>query len=620
MGRAIGKAKQVTSARLVGSTDDGRRSDAMRSFERPFVVALFAFVVALLCLSRGIGAPFVKDAEPQSAQWIQSVVNGHALIPHDYYDKTDRKPPLFYWLGAAVTLASGDHDRVTVVQSRVVSLVAASIIALEVLLWTAAEAGPSAGMLAFLFLLGSYAFAARATLALTDMLLLLWMLTAWCLLYPVLEYEDARPGPWRIVAIGLVLGLGILTKGPIAVVLTGLAAALWLLFKGRWKPLAALRRGWPWAILGISLAVASCWYVPAFIRGGDHLFDIFMAENYGHFLPHALGGTGEAARPVYYIALRIFGRMMPLTYLTPALLLAIWARGFTEKASKPVLFQLTFTLTVLVFFSIASAKRSDYILPAMPGLAIGFAALFTDLKPATRGALRWAGWLRDVTVAGTVLVMALGLLAIWLFEAFGGHFEIAALGLLSPASLQARLFVSHARNFSPAFAGVLFAALLAVCALWVGRRLRLPTIRGAGLGVLSLAGVLLFTASIRPEADNQRTLKHAARAVMRIVDDKPLYIVRGRHYELSYWCGRKIPPLVTWHDRNPVIKHPVYVFALGRDLRHLDKNLRDRLNYIASWPVQGYRTRPSLYLLEPAGQHFMPQPGQNKKSNRWLFP
>ena len=28
----------------------------------------------------------------QSAEWIQSVVNGHVLIPHDYYDKTDRKP------------------------------------------------------------------------------------------------------------------------------------------------------------------------------------------------------------------------------------------------------------------------------------------------------------------------------------------------------------------------------------------------------------------------------------------------------------------------------------------------------------------------------------------------
>ena len=34
-------------------------------------------------------------------------------------------------------------------------------------------------------------------------------------------------------------------------------------------------------------------------------------------------------------------------------------------------------LAVLVFFSIASSKRDDYILPAMPGLAILFAALFT---------------------------------------------------------------------------------------------------------------------------------------------------------------------------------------------------------------------------------------------------
>ena len=60
---------------------------------------MFAFVV----LVQGISAPFQKDAEPQSAEWIQSIVrDGHWLIPHDAYGYTDRKPPLFYWLSALV--------------------------------------------------------------------------------------------------------------------------------------------------------------------------------------------------------------------------------------------------------------------------------------------------------------------------------------------------------------------------------------------------------------------------------------------------------------------------------------------------------------------------------------
>ena len=56
------------------------------------LAALFAFIV----LAQGISAPFQKDAEPQSAEWIQSIVrDGHWLIPRDAYGYIDRKPPLF---------------------------------------------------------------------------------------------------------------------------------------------------------------------------------------------------------------------------------------------------------------------------------------------------------------------------------------------------------------------------------------------------------------------------------------------------------------------------------------------------------------------------------------------
>src|ERR1700693_2639635 len=86
---------------------------------RGFVTALgrfapiaIAFTLALAILSLGIAAPFEKDAEPQSAQWVVDIAhNGNWLLPHDYYDFVERKPPLFYWLGAiGVKLAGGQVD------------------------------------------------------------------------------------------------------------------------------------------------------------------------------------------------------------------------------------------------------------------------------------------------------------------------------------------------------------------------------------------------------------------------------------------------------------------------------------------------------------------------------
>ncbi len=570
----------------------------MSAFERPFRVGAFAFLLALAVLAQGINAPFVKDAEPQSAQWVQSVADGRILIPLDYYGQMDRKPPLFYWLSGAITAASG--GRANEVNSRAVSWLAAAALSVEVLFWSAAQMGVASGWLAFFLLLGTYGFASRATLALTDMLLTFWIFTVWCLLYPKLEDRDASR--WRTPAAGILLGLGVLTKGPVAIVLPAIAAGLWLLFRKRSRALATLKRGWPWAILAIAVALGACWYVPASIAGGAHFFEIFVKENYGHFLPRAMGGTGEAARPIYYIALRMFGGMMPISFLLPALLVALWTGAFDERARRPALYQLTFALTVLIFFSVASAKRDDYILPALPSLAIGFAALFTALKkPAAERGIRWATLLRDVTVAGIVAVMALGIFVAWLFEAFGARFNLARFGIQArPDNLTARIFLEHARSFSPAFAMMVIAATAAMALVWMGHRRRSAGFFGAALATLSLAGVLLFTASLRPEADVRRTVEFAARDAMRIVGDQPFYIVAGRNYELSYYCGKAIPPLLTGRRRTPAVeKPPLYIFAYNRDLGRLGGKFRKRLMRVASYRVAGGAGPPSLYMMMP---------------------
>ncbi len=97
------------------------------------------------------------------------------------------------------------------------------------LIWTSVFIGETTGWLAFLFLLGSFAFTSRGTLALEDMLLVAFMFAAWCMLYAVLERGASRRD---VVAIGMLLGLGMLTKGPIAIVLPAFAAFIYLLICG----------------------------------------------------------------------------------------------------------------------------------------------------------------------------------------------------------------------------------------------------------------------------------------------------------------------------------------------------------------------------------------------------
>ena len=193
------------------------------------------------------------------------------------------------------------------------SVVAGTALAVSVLAWTVANVGASEGWLAFLFMLGTYGFASRATEALTDMLLTFLLFAAYSAIYPMLD-SPTPDLPRRKIFVGVMLGLGILTKGPVAIVLCAIAVSIFLVIERR-NPLALLRNRWPWQVLAIAIAIGAVWYVPAAIIGGHKIVRIIFAENFGHFMPAKLGGTGESYRPFYYIAARLLGGAFPMTLL-----------------------------------------------------------------------------------------------------------------------------------------------------------------------------------------------------------------------------------------------------------------------------------------------------------------
>lgn len=547
--------------------------------------ALVAFAIAMVILAQGISAPFVKDAEPQAASWIQDVAAGEdILIPHDYYGELARKPPLFYWAAGAISAATGGH--VNEVRARVVSVLAGAAVAVGALIWTTEFLDLTTGWLALLFLLGSYAFTSRGTLALEDMMLVAFMFAAWCLIYTTLEEGPSRR---RTIEIGIVLGLGILTKGPVAIVLPAFGGLIYLLMTRR-SIFAELRKGWPWMVLAIAGAIALLWYLPAFISSGGELAKIMFQENLGHFLPKGAGGTGEAARPIYYIAGKMIGGTTPLNFLLPALIVALIRGDFRLEARKPLMFQLSFLLAMLIFFSVASAKRDDYVLPGIPSLAILFAALFTSLKEA-----KVTERLRDI---GAVAVTAIAILCVATASMWVYVQHIKLIDEINPIDRrQADLLVKY-------YIGALSLAVVAVglavigCAILdvIGIRRKHPAETAAGLGCLSLLGVLMFTASIRPEMSRERTLKYAAADIARIAPDAPIYVI-NENEELAFYLGREAPLMGGPHPlRRP--DQPEYLFAYRSDFRGPNASLYDRLKLIQQWDRVGRMGSPALYQLQ----------------------
>lgn len=550
-----------------------------------------AFIVAVALLSVGLNALFAKDQEPQSAQWVVDIVNhGHWLLPYDYYGYVERKPPLFYWLSALTVEATGGHVNETL--ARIPSLIAAAALATEVMLWGSAAFDGLTGWLAFLFLLGMYGFASRAALALTDMLMTALMLTGYYLLQPLLEggISTRRAG-----AAGLVIGLGILTKGPIALVLAAGAATIYLLLM-RTNPLRMLTSAWPWTVLLVASAIAALWYVPAFIEGRtSDLLGVFAQENFGHFMPAAMGGTGEASRPAYYIGLRLLGGTLPLCLLLPSVVAAL--PRMEERPRRAIAYQIAMILAVLLIFSLASAKRDDYILPAIPPLAIIIATLFSAALAGP--SMKFARSLRDTSAGFIAFAAGFGTIAIVILIAARQHVGLSGLNLQSADASFAAIFLNGVAHFEAPFLGLIAVIVIGASLCLNGLRRRIDSRTGIGLAFIALALTLIWTGLLKPREAATRSLRLFAKEVHDRVANAVLY-VPWQDPEFAYYYGEAPPPLPRAFARNgssPGIT--IYFVARPNQLFVLEPAVRQRLIPIFQADVVGGGGPPELYQLSP---------------------
>jgi hypothetical protein len=270
---------------------------------------------------------------------------------------------------------------------------------------------------------------------------------------------------------------------------------------------------------------------------------------------------------------------------------------------KPLLFQLSLALAVLLFFSIANSKRDDYILPAMPGLAILFAALFTGAAIAPERDRSLSGRIRNLTAA---IIAAASVAAVAGALVVAHQPELLATfsaGLQSSDANFLELFLNGMRRLAPPFAifaaGSIAGALIVFAGLFVHR----PLWSGVGLAAIALFGSTLFAGTLKPESARARSMKTFAEQVHRRVGDAPLYIPWGHDYELSFYYGSGIEGL---DQASPsalaselASDRPLYVVARPRELSRIAPALRIRLKLVTQSGLIGGGGPPALYELAP---------------------
>lgn len=185
------------------------------------------------------------------------------------------------------------------------------------------------------------------------------------------------------------LALGLLAKGPVALVLTGLPIGGWILVTGNWRD-AWLRLPWIGGLL-LTAALSVPWYWLAEMKTPGFLDYFLIGEHLRRYLVPGWEGDlyGSAhLRPRGMIWIYWLGCTLPWSIIPP---LMFFRKQFRESSfklfSQPdewTLYLLFWAVTPMFFFSMARNILPAYVLPGLPAFALLLAGLLQS-RPEERG-------------------------------------------------------------------------------------------------------------------------------------------------------------------------------------------------------------------------------------------
>lgn len=341
----------------------------------------------------GLGRPALW--EPDEGRYAEIAremhLSGDYVTPRDNFVRYFEKPPLVYWCETAAISIFG-------VNEFAVRLPAALFSAGEVVV-TAAIAdvvfGGAVAILAAIALALSPLFFGFARFATLDPALAFFM-TAALGAFQMAAHRgfDNSPGRRWFVLSAAMLALGTLAKGPVAAILSGAIALIWVLYERRAGDIA--RMPWLSAIIVFG-AIAAPWFALAAHRNPGFLHFFFVHEHVQRYLENTEHGWG----PWFFIPI-VIGGAWPWVFFVP---LGLRASESPRPHRSEVRFLIIWFAVIFVFFSIPRAKLGSYILPALPALSIlaglGMSRLWSLDASAMR---RILGGFSALTIIGAIAI------------------------------------------------------------------------------------------------------------------------------------------------------------------------------------------------------------------------
>jgi 4-amino-4-deoxy-L-arabinose transferase len=319
----------------------------------PGLILAFVLFYLLPLMTHGLWIP----DETRYGQISQEMLlSGNWVAPHFMGIRYFEKPIAGYWMIAIGQAIFGDNlfgVRIASALSTGVSVWLAYLLARR--LWNNPRISAACALLYMSFGL----IAGQAGYANLDPQFTLWVNLSLVAVWFAIDSTTAkaRLGSWAL--LGAACGMGLMTKGFLALLLPVLIAMPYMIWQRRFGEL--LRYG-PVAVL-VAALVSVPWALAVHVREPDFWRFFFWHEHIRRF---AAGDDAQHARPWWFYLPLLFASTLPWALLLPSTLIRTWR----EKHEAKTAFLALWFVLPLIFFSLSSGKLPTYIMPCLFPLAL----------------------------------------------------------------------------------------------------------------------------------------------------------------------------------------------------------------------------------------------------------
>lgn len=531
-------------------------------------------LVCFLTFFAGLGRGAIGDSdEAFYAEAAREMVqSGDWLTPYYNYELRFQKPILFYWLVAIAYKVGGIGEAAARFPSALAGFFLAVLTYVSGRRWFDA----STGFFAATIVATSFGYYSIGRQSLPDLLLAFFIASStWALIEAVgaplatPDLTTARRRGWLVLS-AVLIGLGLLTKGPVGIALPLLAVAPIWLKERRARTPEEPTAWWPGVVDlavfgGIIVLVAAPWFIEMMnVHGVAYLHRFFVDENLERFATDRY----NEPRPFWFYVPIVLGGLLPWS---PCMLLWLptWKRAFLKErmVTRAEWRAILWAAVPFVFYSLSIGKQPRYILPMLPPMALLMArSVIARLPDASTRRSRHTALAACGTLSALIL-FGLGLLL---------HRARPLLFALSP-------------SLALVCTGIIIVGAIAVLiASWTPRRWALPvTLACAAIStLLALHYSVVSAADLEPVQQMARIYSNAHKG------DEPSATYRVFVRNLVFYTG---VPQVDLTEPEAVVQF------LEQPRRVLCVMTRDDLAELEQTHGVKTRTLGSVQYFNPAG-------------------